>query len=151
MEKLRKMTGHAEPEEDAAADRTVLQIARRVAATIGADFFCAVAKHLAKSLKADCVLIGEFVGGQVERERTLGAWMDEDAQTFEYAVAGSASAPIAQGKHTLCRADAQTRFPNDTLLTEVRAHAFIGVPLMNARGEPIGLMAALYRRPVTSL
>jgi two-component system, cell cycle sensor histidine kinase and response regulator CckA len=151
MEKLRKTTSHAEPEEDSSADRSVLQVARRVAATIGADFFCAIAKHLAKSLKADCVLIGEFVGGQVERVRTLGSWMDAEAPTFEYPLAGSASAQIAQGKHTLCRADAQTRFPNDSLLMQVRAHAFIGVPLTTARGEPIGLMAALYRRPVTSL
>ena len=44
--------------------RNVLQIARRVSATIGSDFFQAIAKHLATALAADCVYVGEFAGGQ---------------------------------------------------------------------------------------
>src|SRR5215831_11916049 len=100
MEKGRKTASHAGPEEEDAGDRSVLQVARRVAATIGADFFCAIAKHLAKTLKADCVLIGEFVVGQAERVKSVGSWMDGEAPPLDYALAGSASAQSAVAKPT---------------------------------------------------
>src|SRR4051794_32877732 len=122
-----------------ATDRATLQIARRVAATIGADFFRTIAQHLAKALKADCVLIGEFVGGQVERVKTLGALLDGQPATFEYELAGSASAQIALGRELACRADAQSRYPSDALLPNIQAQACTAVPLLTKEGVPVGL------------
>ena len=68
--------------------RTLLQIARKVAATIGTDFFVAIARHLAGALAADCVIVGEFVGGREERCRTVAAWMDDAPAEFDYLLAG---------------------------------------------------------------
>jgi two-component system cell cycle sensor histidine kinase/response regulator CckA len=130
---------------------TVLQIARKVAATIGADFFRAIAKNLAHSLAADCVLIIEFLGGQTERCRTLAACLDGEPASFEYELAGTACAQLVLGKPCLWRSDAQSRFPRDQLLSDVRAQACIGVPLVDSRSQPIGALLALYRRPITSL
>ena|SRR5215472_11611039 len=131
-------------------DRSVLQIARKVAATIGSDFFVAIARHLAKELGADCVVICEFLGGQMERVRTLAATLDGQPASFEYVLAGSASMLPAVGKPCLCRADAQTRFPDDALLRSVSAQACVGLPLADTKGHPRGLIMALFRRPVTS-
>src|SRR5262245_40163011 len=101
-------------------EQNVLKIARRVAATIGVDFFQAIAKHLEKALAADCVLIGEFVGGRMESVRTLGASMDGQPANFEYELAGSAAAEVAAGKYCMCRSSAASRFPEDHLLPMVR-------------------------------
>jgi two-component system, cell cycle sensor histidine kinase and response regulator CckA len=132
------------------ADQKVLQVARRVAATIGSDFFQVIAKHLAKALATDGVLIGEFVGGRVEAVRTLGAYMDGHPASFEYELAGSASTAILLGRPCQCRKDAPTRFPSDTLISQVRAEALVGAPLVDPAGRPIGLIMALYRSPVAS-
>src|SRR2546430_51422 len=99
--------------------RSVLQIARRVSATIGNDFFHAMAKHLAQALAADCVFVGEFVGGQVERVRTLAVFTQVESDGFEFELAGSAAAQIALGKPILCRVDAQRRCPSDTALKKL--------------------------------
>jgi PAS domain S-box-containing protein len=131
-------------------ERNVLQIARKVAATIGADFFCAIAKHLAKALSADCVLIGEFAGGKMEGVRTLGAYLDGRPADFEYELAGSASALVASGRPCMSRSGAQSRFPSDPLLTEVGAQALIGSPLEDPQGRVLGFIMALYREPVAS-
>jgi two-component system, cell cycle sensor histidine kinase and response regulator CckA len=128
-------------------EQKVLQVARKLAATIGMDFFQATAKHLAKAVAADCVLIGELVGGQMERVRTLGAWMDNQPVSFEFELAGSAAAELAFGKPCLYRSDVQSRFPSDKLLAEIGAHAVIGLPLLDQQGRPIGLILALYRHP----
>ncbi len=131
-----------------APDRKVLQIARKLAATIGTDFFQAIAKHLTQAVEADCALIGEFVGGQMESVSTLGAYMDGQPVHFEFELAGSAAAAIALGKSCQIRSDALSRYPSDQLLTSVGAHAIIGLPLLDPQGHPTGLIAALYRHPV---
>ena len=142
-----KSVGH----DNGGDGKSVLQIARKVAATIGADFFEAIARNLAEALGAECVLITEFVGGQVERSRTLAAWLDGEPASFEYEVAESASAQLLLGKPCLWRSDVQTRFPDDKLLVTVGAQACIGVPLIDGNDRPIGALIALYRRPVTSI
>src|SRR5215472_9278534 len=133
VKNLKGRTSEANQSEN--RSRRVFQIARKVAATIGTEFFQAIAKHLTRLLAADCVLIGEFVGGQMEGVRTLGAYMDGQPFSFEYELAGSASAGLVFGKLAQCRADAQTRFPADTLLPAVKAQALLGVPLFDPQGR----------------
>ncbi|MGA7234975.1 MAG: PAS domain S-box protein [Bryobacteraceae bacterium] len=128
-----------------------MRVARKVAATIGTDFFQATARHLASALTANCVLIGEFVGGHVEKCRSVAAWLDGAPAELEFALAESAVAQVVIGKPCLWRSDIQTRFPSDTLLKEIGAQACVGVPLMDAAHEPQGILMALYRRPAQSL
>jgi two-component system cell cycle sensor histidine kinase/response regulator CckA len=128
-------------------DRRVLQIANRVSATIGMEFFRSMVQHLAEVLHADCVYIGEFLGGQTERVKTLAVCPDLPGG-FEHELAGSACAQIALGKPCLCRAHAQGRFPDDPLLARLGAVACAGIPLMNSGGYALGLMMAFYRRPI---
>jgi PAS domain S-box-containing protein len=142
-----KLSGHKHRNVE---EHSVLQIARRVAATVGADFFNAIAIHLSKALSADCVLIGEFVGGPMERVKTLGAAMDGKPTSFEFELAGSAAATVAQGKLCMCRSDAASRFPDDELLPIVGAQSLIAEPLNDQNQQPAGLIMVLYRRPMVS-
>src|SRR5437868_14188952 len=94
--------------------RNVLEVARQVSATIGTDFFRAMAKHLAPALEADCVFVGEFTGGRVQRVKTLAVFAGgRESDNFEFELADTASAKIAWGKAVLCRAGAQRRFASD--------------------------------------
>jgi PAS domain S-box-containing protein len=137
---------------DHGSRKRILQIATDVSATIGADFFRSMVKHLAQALGADTVYIGEFVGGPDERVRTLAAYVDGNLDgAFDYLLAGSASAGVALGNPCLCRSNAQTRFPSDPILQEVRAHSCVGIPLVDAQRQPIGLLMAMYRHPLASL
>jgi PAS domain S-box-containing protein len=130
---------------------SVLQIAQRLAATIGADFFQAIVKNLASALAADCVIAGEFIGGRDERCRTIAAWMGGEPAEFDYLLAESATTAIFLGEPTLVHSDARSLFPRDALLKCVGAEACAGVPLKNGEGHPIGVLIALYRRPLTNL
>ena len=136
---------------DGSTAERVMQISRRVAATIGMDFFRAMAKHLAEALDASCVLVGEFTGGHVERCRSVAAWLDGEPAEFEFPLAESAIAQVFLGKPCLWRSDVQTRFPSDTLLQQTKAQACIAVPLMDDTHQPQGVLTALYKLPVQSL
>ena len=130
---------------------SLIRVARKVAATIGTDFFHATARHLADALTANCVLVGEFVGGHVERCRSVAAWLDGKPVDLEFALAESVTAQVILGKPCLWRSDVQTRFPSDTLLKKIGAQACVGVPLMDSAHQPQGVLMALYRRPAQSL
>ena len=128
-------------------DRRVLQIANRVSATIGMEFFRSIVEHVAEVLPADCVYIGEFVGGQTERVKALAAWPDLHGD-IEHELAGSASAQVALGKPCLCRSHARGRFPDDPLLAKLGAEACAGIPLVNSGGHSLGLIMTVYRDPL---
>src|SRR5258708_40161798 len=48
-------------------DATALKVVRQVSAKIGIECFRALTTHLAQALKADCVFLGEFTSGSVQR------------------------------------------------------------------------------------
>ena len=132
--------------------RRFLQIASQISATIGTEFFRSAAKRLADALDADCVCIGEFAGGHVERVKTVAAFVDHARErSFEYPLAGSASADVAIGNPCVCPSDAQDLFPSDPFLRELGAQAYVGLPLNDSKQQPIGLILAVYRRPLGNL
>lgn len=140
------------PAKGARKTKSVLQIARHVSATIGTEFFRSMVQHLSEALAADCVYLGEFVGGPVERVRTLAACVDgQPDRSFEYPLAGSAAADIALDKPCLCRTGAQERFSADEILPKLHAEAVVGVPLLNANRQALGVLMAVYSRPIPSV
>ena len=127
--------------------RRFLQIAKQISATIGTEFFASLVKRLAEALDADCVYVGEFVGGQVERVKTLAAFLDhEHERRFEYPLAGSVAVEIAIGKPSIHPSGVQELFPADPFVREVGAQAFVGIPLNDSKQQTLGLIAAVYRR-----
>jgi PAS domain S-box-containing protein len=133
-----------------ATDRVVLQIASRVSAAMGSEFFRSVTEHLSEALRADGVYIGEFLGGQLERVKTLAAVVDRATDSFEYELAGSASAQAALGKPCICRSHAQKHFPSDPVLPKWDAQACVGIPLINSGGIAIGVIMTFYRRSISN-
>jgi PAS domain-containing protein len=145
------MSGRA-PAKTRRKSKGILQIARQVSATIGAEFFRALVEHLSEALAAECVYVGEFVGGQVERVKTLSASVDGQTDVaFDYPLAGSASATAALGAASACKSGARDKFREDAILSRIAAEAFVGVPLLNAHQQAVGVIMAVYRRPVSSL
>ena len=129
-----------------------LHIAREVSDRIGTEFFRSMVMQLADPLLADCVYIGEFVGGQFERVKTIAAYLDRQREAdFDFQLAGSPAAEVAIG-HTCIYADRlQQRFPSDPLLKALNIHACVGVPLNDPNRRSMGLIMVLYRRPVGDL
>jgi hypothetical protein len=132
--------------------RRFLQIAAQVSAVIGTEFFRSLVERLADELDADCVYIGEFVGGQVERVTTLAAYLDHQRETdFAFTLAGSSCMEVATGIPCVYPSGAQDRFPSDDLVRELGAEACVGIPLKDSKQQAMGVIMALYRRPFGNL
>ena len=129
--------------------KSILKIASRVSASIGTEFLRSIVQRLAEALPADAVYLGEFVGGHVERVKTLAACIDGQVDHIsDFPLAGSASVELALGRPSSCRIAARQKFPADELLSTLEAEAFVGVPLIGANGGSLGVLIALYRGPI---
>src|SRR5215471_16421943 len=114
------MGNHHQPQKAAARKtggnerRRFLQIAGRISATIGTEFFGSMVRRLAEALDADCVYVGEFVGGRVERVKSLASCLDQERERrFEYPLAGSIAVEIALGNPAIYPSGVQDLFPSD--------------------------------------
>jgi PAS domain S-box-containing protein len=134
----------------AAAERKRVQrITRRISSTLGNDFFQSLVKHIAHALGADCVYVGELIHGAVTRMRTLAVCLEgEWAENFEQDLPGSASAHVVAEGYLGCGADVTGLFPLDPVLEQQKAQAFAGCRLSDSAGQVLGVLAAVYRRPL---
>ena len=116
---------------------------------IGTEFFSTLVKQLGGVLRAECVYTGEFLHRKSDRVRTLAACVDCDRlETFEFPLAGSPDAEVARGSPCMYARRVRETFPGGRLLSDLKAEAWVGVPLQYPDGQVCGLIAALFRKPL---
>jgi signal transduction histidine kinase len=132
---------------EAEQNRRVLQVAKGVSATLGADFFQSLVKHLATSLRADLAFVAELVGTPADRIRSLAVCERRKiTANFEQKSYGSASGQaIADGSFG-CSKHAGRLFPLDELIASLEAQGYVGLGLADSNGQPIGVLAVVSRK-----
>ena len=113
-------------------------------------FFDALARFLAQSLQMDYICIDRLEGDHLNAT-TLAIWNDghfEDNVT--YALSDTPCGDVVGQKVCCFPASVCQFFPNDAALQELRAESYVGVTLWSHNGQPIGLIAAISRRELTS-
>src|SRR4029077_4278664 len=106
-------------------------------------------KNLAEALDADCVYMGEFAGGKVERLKTVAVVVGGNVgRRADYPLVATLAAQVAAGEPSVHTRGVQKRFPEDPMLAEFDAQAAIAVPLTNSKRETLGVLMALYRKPL---
>ena len=116
----------------------------------GGDFFHALARYLAKALPMDYICIDRLCGDELSAE-TLAVWFDgrfEDNVT--YTLKDTPCGEVVG--RTVCSFPARVceLFPQDEVLRDMGAESYLGATLWSSLGRPIGLIAAIGRRPVES-
>jgi hypothetical protein len=121
-------------------------IARRVSESIGAEFFSMLVNELRQALDAECVYIGEFVGGKTERVETMAACVKEDRINLpEFPLMGSPDAEVALGKPGAFGRGLKELFPEYRLLSDLHVQAYVGIALNDSEGQACGVIADLFR------
>jgi PAS domain S-box-containing protein len=132
------------------AETTQTFLARTSSGTPAEPFFRALARYLAQDLGMDFVCIDRLEGDGLNA-RTVAVWCDgkfEDDVT--YALKDTPCGDVV-GKTVCCfPASVCQFFPRDQVLQDLRAESYLGVTLWSHRGQPIGLIALISRRPLTN-
>ncbi|GAB6041625.1 response regulator [Endothiovibrio diazotrophicus] len=123
-------------------------VAEGTASKTGDDFLLSLVHHLATTLNADHVFIGEFDPEAPSGLRILAHWGNAPAEQL-----------VAVAKQ--CCGDRYTRQPclrthglgehqEEEVLRELKVESYLGIPLYNAREESIGHLAILAGKPIES-
>ena len=127
----------------------LIDIARGVSSETGEDFCRSLVDHLAAALTADFVFVGKFVDGNRDSIRSAALFCRNGSeQELEYKIAGTPCGDVANGKTCVFPTNVQTRFPQDLLLAEMQVEGYIGTPLTDSQGQPLGILVALFRQPI---
>jgi PAS domain S-box-containing protein len=112
------------------------------------DFFQALARHLAQSLGADFVCIDRLQEGSLAAE-TVAVFFDGKFQdNVTYTLKDTPCGDVV-GKTICCfPRDVRGLFPKDLVLQEMLAEGYVGTTLWSSRGQPIGLIALIWRQPL---
>ncbi|MDJ1183518.1 PAS domain S-box protein [Roseofilum casamattae] len=132
-------------------EQALRSIVEGTAAQTGEEFFRACVKSLAEALDVTYVLISEIELCEDKKiARVLAFWMGGDfGESFQYDLHTTPCHNVFEDR-AICRYpnSVQTCFPEDLDLVTLGAESYIGIPLVDARGIVIGLIAALDTKPM---
>ncbi|MCP4683901.1 MAG: PAS domain S-box protein [bacterium] len=139
---VRDITGRKRAEE---ALRFVVE---STSASVGEDFFRSMAQNLAVSLGCKYVVVAELIPGQ-ERLTTRFVWNDgKTAPNFEYDLAGTPGENVVGRETCLYSSDVQNEFPDDHMLAQMGVESYLGTPLFDTSGQPLGVLAVMDSEPM---
>lgn len=126
----------------------VRDIIEGVSNSYGEDFFNKITLCLDKTIKADYTFI---------------AWLDRDTYTsktialvakgqladnIEYSLKDTPCANVAEDSMCCYPKGVCSVFPNDQLLIDMKIEAYLGTPLHDSNHKVMGLVVALYEKPI---
>lgn len=125
-------------------------IAEGTAAQVGNEFFAALVRNLAKALNVEYAFVSEFCADRT-KVRTLAFWAgDLLKDNFEYAIAHTPCETVLAGEIYHCADKVADRFPlHRSDLEGLGVESYLAIPVTSARGEVLGHLAVMDRKPMT--
>lgn len=121
------------------------------AATIGAQFFHSLVKHLSQCLDVRYAFVVECIGPANTRGRVIASWREsEPGHPQEYAFKGTPCEQVLKGVPIMYPDSVQSHFPQDTMLANLGIESYLGMPLFDHTGSIIGLLSVLDVHPMTN-
>ncbi len=134
------------------AEETLKGIAIAVSAHTGEAFFRELVLNIAKLFHADYILIGLPDEHDFEHIRSIALCVQgklSDNISFAY---GNDPCERLMAGESLARASGlRQRFPHSELLDTLKIEAFVGTPLLDSRGQVLGLIAVLNSEPLADI
>lgn len=127
----------------------VLAIARGVSASLGADFFLELTRHLVDALQGDAGFIALFNTLDASTAHTLAAVVNGlPVPNFQYDLKGTPCEAAVHELVSVCERGARELYPQARQMTELGMDAYACSCLVNARGERVGLIVVLFTKPI---
>lgn len=122
-------------------------IARGIAGGIGETFFQRLVEYLTRALNLDFALIGELRPGPPDHVQALAVYgLGAARENILYAIAPETT-PSETDAYPLPRGVPEL-FDHFEALTGQEARGYLGLPLQDSDGRPLGILAALHRSPI---
>ena len=130
-------------------ERITQGIIRGTSSATGGDFLRQLVKNLAEALDVRYAFVGEVTDESLSAVRAVAVWAGgEYGDSFEYQLAGTPCADVVGREICGYRDHVRELFPEDRLLADMEAESYVGTPLFDSDGNPLGILAVLDDRPL---
>ncbi|MEL7034256.1 MAG: PAS domain S-box protein [Cyanobacteria bacterium J06592_8] len=114
------------------------------AATMGQDFFPALASHIAEALGVSYVIVTEQLDKTLH---TLAFWANGSLQPgFSYDIVHTPCEQVLQRGALHCEHSVQQMFPDDLDLVDMEAESYLGIACHDIQGETIGHLCIISKQ-----
>jgi len=128
-------------------EQAIKNIATGVSTATGDTFFRNMVTHIASIFDADYVFIGVLKKDKPDHIRTLALCAHgEIIDNIEYSLKDTPCDHIMKQQSCSYSHDVQQQFPKDTMLSEMNIESYIGKPIFDNNGRPLGLLVVLNSR-----
>ena len=140
---------HEDVTEKKRFDDAIRLIVTGVSAETGEDFFRQLVKSLSDLFGTRYAFIGVLDTRDVRQVKTLAVYAQgAPAPNITYELEGTPCANVV-GRHTCVYPNnVQNLFPKDDLLVEMDAEGYLGTPLFDPQGNPLGIIVLLDSQPL---
>jgi signal transduction histidine kinase len=136
---------------DSTSRDTVTALLEGVSTHTGITFLEDLVIALCTVFDVDYALVGILQDNGEQQIRTISAChAGELAENRIFTLRTSPAAEVVGGTACIFASEVNKRFPEDTLLKELGAGSFIGIPLFASDGADLGLIALLKREPIAN-
>lgn len=131
---------------------TLTRLYSRITAFVGQEFFSQLLVELTAFAQADYAFIGEFSATDKTRILTEAVYADgKIVDNFEFSLQNTPCAEVIREGIKYYPHDLMQKFPLDHLAVEMAAYSYMGIPLVNSKGEIIGPLAILSRNKMENV
>ena len=126
----------------------VRDIIEGVSNSYGEDFFNKITLCLDKTIKADYTFIAKLDRDAYTSKTIALVAKGQLADNIEYSLKDTPCANAADDSMCCYPKDVCAAFPNYQLLIDMKIEAYLGTPLHDSNQEVMGLVVALYEKPI---
>jgi len=113
----------------------------------GRDFFDKLVQHLATALNCRFAIIGVLDDSKPRQIKTLSYWnKNKIGENFTFEIIGTPCENVDKRNVWFYQSQASKSFPKDKWLAKNKIEADLGIPLLNPKGKPIGILAVMDTR-----
>ncbi len=124
---------------------TIRSVTSATASLTGTEFFRTLARQLSVVLGVRCALVGKIIGEAKDRVASVTLYADgRFLDNVEYDLAGTPCWHVVGREMCFYPSGVREAFPEDKLLAEMGIESYLGAPLFDAAGEPLGLICVLH-------
>ncbi|MDY6782184.1 MAG: PAS domain S-box protein [Cyanobacteriota bacterium] len=124
-------------------------IAAGISAKIGEAFFQSLVEYLTKTLGVEYAFAGELIEPDGDRLRTIAGFGNgRPMPEREYNLTQTPCETVVRQELRAYASDIQQLFPQDEILQQLGAQSYMGAPLFDSSGRPLGLLTVLSCKPL---
>lgn len=132
------------------AEAALRSITAATARARGEEFFRVLVHDMAQALDVTYVIVGRVIPFDgAEGIRTLAVWGGQDfAPNMEYSLQHTPCQDVTCQTMCFHASGIQQDYPLDTLLVDMAAESYVGMPMVDTEGRTLGILSAIDTKPI---